>query len=82
MDWHRGALRFLSKHRMAFQRLPLAVFILAMCLTRTAEANPGSPAVTVDEKLPRSPKHEGKLNFRERYARLGNYLQPILQAGE
>jgi menaquinone-dependent protoporphyrinogen oxidase len=80
MGWHRAALGFLKKHRVAFRRIPLAVFVTAMSLTQTSEMSLGDVPVTVDEKLPKPPEKEGSLNFRERYARLSNYLQPILRA--
>jgi menaquinone-dependent protoporphyrinogen oxidase len=80
MGWHRAALSFLKKHREAFQRIPLAVFVTAMSLTRTGETSVGGVPVTVDENLPKPPAKEGSLNFRERYARLANYLRPILVA--
>ena len=80
MGWHRAASGFLKKHRQAFQRIPLAVFVTAMSLTQTNETSVGGVPVTVDEKLPKPPEKEGSLNFRERYARLSNYLQPILAA--
>ncbi|MEJ2303395.1 MAG: flavodoxin domain-containing protein [Anaerolineales bacterium] len=80
MGWHRSALGFLRKNRGAFQRIPLAVFITAMSLTQTGEASVGGVPVFVDEELPKPPAQEGRLNFRERYARLSNYLRPILKA--
>ena len=80
MGWHRAASGFLKKHRDVFQRIPLAVFVMAMSLTRTGETSVGGVPVTVDEKLPKLPEKEGSLSFRERYARLSNYLQPILSA--
>lgn len=106
MGWHRGAQRFLKKHRKTFQQVPLAVFILAMRLTKTDEmggegVEPGSEGrffahltkevqgaqndrmgvrVRVDEKLAKPPEKPGRLNFKERYASLPNYLKPILQA--
>lgn len=80
MGWHRAASSFLKKHREAFQRIPLAVFVLAMSLTQNGETSAAGLPVTVDEKLPKPPLKEGTLNFRERYARLSNYLRPILQA--
>lgn len=80
MGWHRAASGFLKRHRDAFQRIPLAVFVMAMSLTRTGETSVGGVPVTVDEKLPKQPEKEGSLSFRERYARLSNYLQPILAA--
>jgi menaquinone-dependent protoporphyrinogen oxidase len=80
MGWHRGALSFLKKHRKDFQRIPLAVFITAMSLTKTGEMGLDGVPVYVDGNLPKPPKEEGRLNFRERYARLSHYLQPVLQA--
>ncbi len=80
MGWHRGALGFLKKHRQDFQRIPLAVFALAMSLTKTEEKNVEGVPVCVDEKLPKPPVKEGSLNFRERYTLLSNYLRPILKA--
>jgi menaquinone-dependent protoporphyrinogen oxidase len=80
MGWHRSALGFLKKHREAFRHIPLAVFVMAMSLTQTGETTVDSVPVNMDENLPKPPAKEGSLNFRERYARLSNYLQPILRA--
>jgi menaquinone-dependent protoporphyrinogen IX oxidase len=80
MGWHRAALRFLKKHRRALQDIPLAVFLTAMSLTQTSEMTMDGVPIYVDEKLPKPPAMEGQLNFRERYARLSNYLRPIFKA--
>ena len=80
MGFHREALSFLKKHRDALRRIPLAVFVTAMSLTQTGETSVGDVPVYIDEKLPKPPQKDGSLNFRERYARLPNYLQPILAA--
>ncbi len=80
MGWHRAALRFLRQHRKALQQMPWAAFVMAMSLTQTGEMSLGNMRVTVDDKLPRPPQKEGRLNFRERYARLANYLRPVLLA--
>lgn len=80
MGWHRDALGFLKKHREALNRIPLAVFVTAMSLTQTGDGSVGSVPIYLDEKLPKFPEKEGRLNFRERYARLSNYIQPILAA--
>jgi menaquinone-dependent protoporphyrinogen oxidase len=80
LGWHRAALGFIKKHRRAFQRIPLAVFVLAMSLTRTGETSVGGLPIYVDEKLPKPPQDEGRLTLRERYARLSNYIHPILAA--
>lgn len=80
MGWHRSALSFLKRHRADFQRIPLAVFVTAMSLTQTGETSVDGMSITVDAKLPRPPDIEGKLKFKERYARLANYIRPILKA--
>jgi len=80
LGWHRGAIGFLKKHRRVFQHTPLAIFALAMSLTQSGETSVEGVPVIVDEALPKPPKVTGKLNFRERYAQLGNYVRPILRA--
>ena len=80
MGWHRAALRFLKKHRQALQTLPLAVFVTAMSLTKDGDLGPQGVRVYVDERLPKPPVKAGSLSFQERYARLSNYLRPILSA--
>jgi menaquinone-dependent protoporphyrinogen oxidase len=80
MGWHRAALKFLRKQRQAWQRIPLAVFVMAMSLTETGERQVDGVPVTVDENLPKAPQKEGHLSFREQYARLSGYLRPILKA--
>ncbi len=80
MGWHRGALGFLKRHRNAFRTIPLAVFVTAMSLTQTQETSTGGVPFYIDEKLPKPPTVQGRLNFRERYARPSNYARPILKA--
>jgi menaquinone-dependent protoporphyrinogen oxidase len=80
MGWHRAALRFLRKHRGVLQRMPLALFVTAISLTKTGETDVGGVPVYLDEELPKPPTNEERLNFRERYARLSSYLRPILRA--
>jgi menaquinone-dependent protoporphyrinogen oxidase len=80
MGWHRAALRFLRHNRGVLQRIPLAVFVTAMSLTQTGETSVGGVPMYVDERLPKPPETAGRLRFRERYARLANYVRPILTA--
>jgi menaquinone-dependent protoporphyrinogen oxidase len=80
LGWHRNALRFLRKNRDSLQRMPLAVFVTAMSLTQSGDTRVDGVPVYVDEKLPKPPEKEGHLNFRERYAKLSNYIRPILRA--
>jgi menaquinone-dependent protoporphyrinogen oxidase len=80
MGWHRQASGFLKKQRQALQRIPLAVFVTAISLTETGERSVGGVPITVDEKLARQSAQPGRLSFREQYARLLNYIRPILAA--
>jgi menaquinone-dependent protoporphyrinogen oxidase len=80
MGWHRSALRFLKKHRADFQHIPLAIFVMALSLTQTGETSVSGVPVYLDENLPKPPVKEGSLSFRERYARISNYLRPVLKA--
>jgi menaquinone-dependent protoporphyrinogen oxidase len=80
LGWHRGALGFLKRHRAALQRIPLAVFAMAMSLTDTRETSVDGVRVYVDEKLPKPPANADQLNFRERYASPARYVRPIVAA--
>lgn len=80
MGWHRTASAFLKKHRDAFKRIPLAVFVMAMSLTRSGETQLDGVPLTIDDRLAKPPVQAGHLSFRERYAQVSNYLKPILNA--
>jgi menaquinone-dependent protoporphyrinogen oxidase len=80
MGWHRAALGFLRKHRAELRRIPLAVFVLAMRLTQTNESTVNGMPIFLDEALPQPPARPGRLDHKERYAQLGNYVRPILAA--
>jgi hypothetical protein len=51
-----------------------------MNLTDTGEADVRGVPVYVDKNLPKPPLNPGRLNFKERYSRVSNYLRPILDA--
>ena len=80
LGWHRAALRFLRKNRAALKHIPLAVFVTCMSLTKTQEMHLEGVPLTVDEKLPKPPKDEGRLSFKERYSLVSHYFSPILRA--
>jgi menaquinone-dependent protoporphyrinogen IX oxidase len=80
LGWHRGARQFLRKHRAALQHMPVAIFMTAMSLTQTAAWSVPGVQLTVDGALPKAPAQPGRLNFRERYAQLANYVRPVLAA--
>jgi len=80
MGWHRSALGFLRKNRKALSRIPLAIFVMAMSLTKTSETSLGGMLLYIDNKLPKPLLKEGRPNIRERYAYVVNYARPILNA--
>jgi menaquinone-dependent protoporphyrinogen IX oxidase len=80
MGWHREALAFLKKNRESLAKVPVALFITCMSLTRTGESGVDGVPVFVDEKLAAAPRAAGRLTFKERYARVTNYLRPVLKA--
>jgi menaquinone-dependent protoporphyrinogen IX oxidase len=80
LGWHRSALRFLRKNKATLTKKPLAVFVTCMSLTATGETNVGGVPVVVDEALPKAPKNAGRMDFKERYSVVSNYLRPILAA--
>jgi menaquinone-dependent protoporphyrinogen oxidase len=80
MGWHGSALGFLRKNRKALSRMPLAVFVMAMSLTKASETSLGGVSLYIDDKLPKPLIKEGHPTFRERYANVVNYARPILNA--
>lgn len=80
MGWHRGALGFLKKHQGILSKVPVALFITCMNLTQTGKTNVNGVPVFVDEKLAHPPQKAGRLNFKERYSTVDNYLAPIFKA--
>jgi menaquinone-dependent protoporphyrinogen oxidase len=80
MGWHRGAVGFLKKNQKTLSQVPVVLFIMAMNLTRTGEKSIDNVPVFIDPNLPKNPKIEGKLTFKERYSNPANYLGPVLKS--
>ncbi len=80
MGWHRAAVRFIKKNQAALSRMPVAYFITASSLTALGETQVGNTPVAVDPYLAKAPARPGQLSFKERYATVTNYLQPVLRA--
>ncbi|MGE5074013.1 MAG: flavodoxin domain-containing protein [Anaerolineae bacterium] len=78
--WHRTALGFLRRNRKAWARIPLAVFVTAMSLTRSTMTSVEGVPLCIDDELPKTPARPDKLSFRERYSLVENYARPILNA--
>lgn len=80
MGWHRGALRFLKRHRNECKKIPLAVFVMAMSLTKTGEMTVDGVPTLVNNQLATPLTREGRLSFREKYATVSNHARPIVAA--
>jgi menaquinone-dependent protoporphyrinogen IX oxidase len=80
MGWHRAAQKFVKQHADALSRVPVAYFFMARSLTKTGETNVNGIPLCIDPYLPKSPKKADRLSYRERYATVSNYLQPVLKA--
>jgi menaquinone-dependent protoporphyrinogen oxidase len=80
MGWHRSALRFLRQHRAALERVPLAVFALAMSLTCNGETSVDRVPVFVDQNLSKPPVNAGHLTLKESHTSLTHYASSILKA--
>ncbi len=80
LGWHRGAQAFLKRNQAALSRVPVAIFITCLNLTRTGETSLNGIPLFVDEKLTIPPQKAERLSFKERYATVGNYLTPIFKA--
>jgi menaquinone-dependent protoporphyrinogen oxidase len=80
MGWHRSALRFLRRHRAELERIPLAVFALAMSLTSNGETSVDRVPVYIDQNLSRPPANAGHLTLKESHTSLTHYASSILKA--
>lgn len=80
MGWHRAATKFVKQHAAALSRVPVAYFFMARSLTKTGETQIDGIPLCIDPYLPKPPKQADRLSYRERYATVGNYLQPVLKA--
>ena len=79
VGWHRGALAFLKRNQTALSRVPLAIFVTCVNLTKTNETSLEGVPLFIDEKLPKAPKNPARLGIKENYSTPKNYLTPILK---
>ncbi|MFP3854400.1 MAG: flavodoxin domain-containing protein [Anaerolineales bacterium] len=80
LGWDRRALRFLRRNREHWSRIPVAVFVSAMALTKTEEPAIADTRAVLDERLMKAPANPASLTLREQYSQPSNYLRPILRA--
>lgn len=82
MGWHRGAVRYVARHRHALAEIPTALFITAASLTEDGANEVRGVPVFKDPWLVKPPATAGKLRRKERYALPDHYLGDILRACE
>jgi menaquinone-dependent protoporphyrinogen oxidase len=75
--WHREAVDFVAQQQQALRHVPVAFFMTALHLVRTADPNVTVP-VYCDPALATPPQHAGRLSFTERYSTVECYLAPVL----
>ncbi len=80
MGWHHSAVSFVKKHEQELSKITVAYFLTAMSLTKYNQQKLGETLVFVDPKLAKSPKNGNRPSYKERYATVEKYLQPVLQA--
>jgi len=78
MGWHREAVQFLERNQAALSHIPVACFLTALSLTET-QARFDSIPVYKDPSLAKPPQNAAKLSFKEKYATVASYLQPVLE---
>ncbi|MEA5078109.1 MAG: flavodoxin domain-containing protein [Anaerolineaceae bacterium] len=80
VGWHRDVKMFLAKNQTVFSGKPLALFATAMSLTQSGETEISSVPVFVDPGLAVLPANPARLTFKEKYAAIPTYVQPMLAA--
>ncbi len=78
MGWHRDAVGFVHTHQRALSQKPVAYFVTALSLTRTALTGLDGLHVYQDPALAKPPKNPRKLSFKENYATVKSYLAPAM----
>jgi len=80
VGWHRDVKAFLTKNQVALLGKPLALFATAMSLTQSGETEVSGVPVFVDPDLAVLPANPARLTFKEKYAAIPTYVQPMLAA--
>jgi menaquinone-dependent protoporphyrinogen oxidase len=77
--WHKDATRFVRARRDGLAGLPVAYFITAASLTEDGTQAVDAVPIVKDDWLAKPPRKQGKLSYRERYARPQHYLGDVLK---
>ncbi len=79
MGWHRSAVSFVKKHQQRLSKVQVAYFMMAMNLTQVEHHDQSEMPIFVDPRLAKPPSDPNRLSFKERYATVNKYLQPVLK---
>jgi menaquinone-dependent protoporphyrinogen IX oxidase len=79
VGWHKAALKFIKKHQQALSRIPAAYFFTAKSLTDSGITSMQGVPLALDPTLAKPPKNPARLSYKERYAKVENYLRPALR---
>lgn len=82
LGWHRAARKFIHQYRQDLSRIPVAYFCTAMSITARPDQPQGSIPVYLDAANVKPPKHGNRLEFKESYTLVENYLKPILNSAQ
>jgi menaquinone-dependent protoporphyrinogen oxidase len=75
--WHEEAVNFVMQQQRGLAQVPVAFFITALHLVRTAVTHVTVP-LYLDPALAIPPKRADRLSFTERYSTVECYLAPVL----
>ena len=77
IGWHRDAIKYLKKHKADLQHKPLALFMTGMSLVDSPKPDLSGVDIHIDEKLSVPPQKPGRLNPKEAFSTVKNYLAPV-----
>jgi menaquinone-dependent protoporphyrinogen oxidase len=78
--WHREARAFLKEHQEELRNVRVAYFMVALSLTECDEDVYAGTRIYQDTSLAKPPGNPDRLNFRERFTSVANYVQPALES--
>jgi menaquinone-dependent protoporphyrinogen IX oxidase len=79
VGWHRQSKKFLKKNRAVLNRIPVALFITAISLTKKPGSKLAADEFFFDPKLIKSPRRPDRLGFKEKHTTPDSYLRPIFK---
>jgi len=77
IGWHRDALKYLKKHKAVLQQKPLALFMTGMSLVDSPKPDLPGVDIHIDAKFSVPPQKPGRLNHKEAFSTVKNYLAPV-----